>query len=70
MTNPHGVPHAHNSTPYPTRPRWMLVYRLPGDPDPHQRAYDVLREAEARSRLAAEVPDAYSISATFNEVPL
>lgn len=52
----------------PTRPRWTLTYTVNGVSD--SRAYDVRREAEARSRLACDVPDAVDVAASYSEVPI
>jgi hypothetical protein len=65
--SPLGVPATHNGTPYPTKPRWTFAFTVGGES--FQCRYDVRREAEARSQLAVEFPDAYDIVATYSEVP-
>lgn len=68
MTNPTGVPDVTNTARYPTRPRWTLTFTVRGQS--FERSYDVLRETEARSRLAADEPEATVTAAAFSEVPL
>lgn len=68
--NPHGVPHAHNDCSFATGPCWILTFRRGRRPQPFERRYFVRRETEARSRLSADEPEAYDITATFAEVPL
>lgn len=68
MTNPDGVPSVTNTARYPTHPRWVFVFTVRGET--FERSYDVLRETEARSRLAADEPEATIVSASYTEVPL
>lgn len=57
-----------NTVSYPTRPRWTFTFKVRGEY--RERAYNVAREVEARSRLAADEPDAYDIEAIHDEIPL
>lgn len=53
-----------------TRPRWTATYRIPGRGGVRHRSYQVMREAEARTRLARDVPDAYDITLEYDEFPV
>lgn len=68
MSNPNGVPNVSNTVDFAARPRWTLTYKVAGQS--FERHYDVLRRAEALSRLAAEVTGAYDIDASYSEVQL
>lgn len=68
MTNPQGVPGVTNTADFPTGPCWTLFYNRDGIAC--ARSYYVRRLVEARTRLAADVPEAAITGAEYSEIPL